>query len=94
MGGKLRSDSPDGFFEALGLPEDGVHHSLLEPMAEIILKDEPKLPAVHKTPKAEQQAQMLEDLVPLYVALINTTGMSALGDSKANIPLKEKRLRE
>ena len=62
-------------------------------MAEIILKDDPKLPAVHRTPRAVRQGELLEDLVPSFAALIKTTGTSALGDAQANVPLKENRLR-
>ena len=62
-------------------------------MAEIILKDDPKLPSVHRTPKAVRQGELLEDLVPSFAALINITGTAALTDAQANVPLKEKRLR-
>ena len=93
VGGQARSDPPDGFFEALGFPEDAGRRAPLWPMAEIILKDDPKLPAVHRTPKAVRQGELLEDLVPSFAALIKTTGTAALGDAQANVPLKEKRLR-
>lgn len=93
VGGQARSDPPNGFFEALGLPEDAGRRALLWPMAEIILKDDPKLPAVHRTSRAVRQGELLEDLVPSFAALIKTTGTAALGDAQANVPLKEKRLR-
>ena len=93
VGGQARFDPPDGFFEALGLPEDAGRRAPLWPMAEIILKDDPKLPAVHRTPRAVRQGELLEDLVPSFAALIKTTGTSALGDAQANVPLKENRLR-
>ncbi len=94
VGGQARFDPPDGFFEALGLPEDAGRRAPLWPMAEIILKDDPKLPAVHRTPRAVRQGELLEDLVPSFAALIKTTGTAALGDAQVNVPLKENRLRE
>ena len=94
VGGKLRMDDPpDGFFEALGLTSNPGRHYLLRPMAEIILQDNPKRPIVGRTPKAVQQSDLLEDLVPSFAALIKTTGKAAQGDAQANVPLKEKRLR-
>ena len=86
-------DPPDGFFEALGLPDDPSRRFLLWPMAEIILKDDPKLPAVHRTPRAVRQSDLLETLVPSFAELIKTTGTAALTDAKANVPLKEKQFR-
>ena len=94
VGGQGRIDPPDGFFETLGLPADAGHRALLWPMAEIILQHDPKLPAVHRRPKAVWQGELLEDLVPSFAALIKATGTAALGDAQANVPLKEKRFRE
>jgi hypothetical protein len=92
VGGQGRLDPPDGFFEALGLPEDADRHGLLSPMAEVILMDDPKLPRVRRTPQAVRQGELLEDLVPSFAALIKTTGSAAIGDAPANVPLKENRL--
>lgn len=91
VGGQARLDTPDGFFEALGLPENAGSRAPFWPMAEIILKDDPKLPVVHRIPKAVRQGELLEDLVPSFATLIKITGMVALGDAQANVPLKEKR---
>ncbi len=93
VGGQARSDPPDGFFEALGLPEDAGRRAALWPMAEIILKDNPKLPAVHRTLRSVRQGELLEDLTPSFAALIKATGTAALGDAQANVPLKVKRFR-
>ena len=93
VGGQARLDPPDGFFETLGLSENADCRAPLRPMAEIILQDDPKLPAVHRTPKAVRQGELIEELVPSFAALIKTTGTAALGDAQANVPLKEKRLR-
>ena len=95
VGGQLRLDPPDGFYEAFGFPEDSRHRDLLlTPMAEILLKDDPKLPAIRRTPKAARQGELLEDLVPSFAILIKATGMAALGDAQTNVPLKEKNFRE
>jgi hypothetical protein len=83
-------DPPDGFFEALGLPDDASRRAPLWPMAEIILKDDPKLPATHRTPRAVRQGELLEDLVPSFATLIKTTGVTTLADAQAKVPLKEK----
>ncbi|HUX02950.1 MAG: hypothetical protein WBD63_03540 [Phycisphaerae bacterium] len=93
VGGQARSDPPDGFFETLGIPKDARIPAPLLPMAEIILQDDPKLPAVRRRAKAVRQGELLEDIVPSFAALIKTTGTAALGDAQANVPLKEKRLR-
>ncbi|MBE3123656.1 MAG: hypothetical protein IMZ65_02505 [Planctomycetes bacterium] len=93
VGGQARSDPPNGFFEALGLPQDARRCVPLWPMAEIILNADPKLPAVHRTPRPVRHGELLEDLVPSFAALIETTGTVALGDAQASVPLKEKRLR-
>ena len=86
-------DPPDGFFKELGIPEEAGRRAQLWPMAEIILTDDPKLPAVRRMPRAVRQGELLADLVPSFAALIKTTGTAALGDAQANVPLKEKRFR-
>ena len=93
VGGQGRLDPPDGFYEALGLAEDDPGSARFSPMAEIILKDDPKLPSVLRTPKAVRRGELLENLVPSFAALIKTTGMAALGDAQINVPLKEKHFR-
>lgn len=93
VGGQARLDPPDGFFEALKLPENVGSRTLFLPMAEIILKEYPKLPLVQRTPKAVRQGELLENLVPTFATLIKITGMAALSDAQANVPLKEKRFR-
>jgi hypothetical protein len=94
QGGRARSDPPDGFFEALGIPDESGHCARLWPVAEIILMDDPKLPQVHRTPQPVRPGELLEELVPSFVSLIEATGTAVLGDADANVPLKEKQLRE
>jgi len=94
VGGQGRLDAPDGFYEALGLAENDPRSARFSPMAEIILKEDPKLPSVLRTSKAVRRGELLEDLVPSFAALINATGRAALGDAQANVPLKENQFRE
>lgn len=94
VGGRARLDPPDGFFEALGLPDDANRRALLRPMAEIILKDDPKLPIIHGTPRTVRQSELLEDLVPSFATLIKTIGVATLADAQAKVPLKETQFRQ
>ena len=93
VGGKARTDPPEGFYESLGLPEAAARRALLWPMAEIILQDDPKSPSHHRTPKAVRCRQLLEDLVPSFAALIRTSGTATLKDAQMSVPLKERKLR-
>ena len=86
-------DPPEGFYEALGIPDDPAKRALFWPMAEIILKDDPKLPTVARTPKPVRNGQLLEDLVPQFADFINKTGGVALQDARSTIPLKEPKFR-
>ncbi|MCH7592025.1 MAG: hypothetical protein IH989_04495 [Planctomycetes bacterium] len=93
VGGMARMDPPDGFYEALGLRKDAASRASFWPMAEIILCNDPKLPAASRTRHAVPDQELLEDLVPSFAALIRTSGATALEDAQANIPLKDTRLR-
>lgn len=94
QGGLSRLDAPVGFFEAIGLLDDGSGRSEYWPMAELILADDPKRPTTDKSRSAITQCELLEDLVPLFAALIKTTGSTALADLLAKVPLREKELRK
>jgi hypothetical protein len=85
VGGLSRDDPPKGFDRNMivGLP----------PMAEIILKDDPKLPALKRTPKPVAKGELLEDLAPLFVKLIDDTGTLAFADTTRGVPLKQRQLR-
>lgn len=93
VGGKARSDPPEGFFEALGVAGDVNSRALLSPMAEIILKSDPKVPAIQRVPTDAAPHQLLEDLMPSFVSLMNGSGQMALEDATANVPLNERRFR-
>ena len=96
MGGMLRSDVPDGFYEALGISkeskgkEDSTIRTLLCPDAEIILKPDAKSPASQRLVSTSRPRDLLEDLVPSFANFINSSGISALADAQANVPLKER----
>jgi hypothetical protein len=93
VGGKARSDPSEGFVETLGVAGDVVSRARLSPMAEIILKSDPKVPAIQRVPTEAAQHQLLEDLVPSFVSLMNGSGQMALEDAMANVPLNERRFR-
>jgi hypothetical protein len=59
-------------------------------MAEIPLKDTPKLPSVQRRCRVNAKGELLENLVPEFAAFINTTGSAAIRDAQANIKLKPK----
>ena len=70
VGGRRRLDTPVGFYESLGIPEessnreDAILHTLLCPEAEIILKPDPKAPSFQRLAQPVGQREVLEDLVP------------------------------
>jgi hypothetical protein len=92
-GGKVRMDPLAGLFEALGLKDDP-HRFAIAPMEEIILIADPKRPPATRgsVPLAEQLS--FEQVVRDFAKLIESTGGEALQDAKANIALKEARLRQ
>lgn len=90
VGGQLRSDPPDRFYEELGIPERAF---FWPPMAEIILQREPKLPRGKRTFSSVRPTELLEALVPSFAALIKNSGAAVLTDAQANVHLKEKQFR-
>ena len=94
VGGKVRSDPPNGFYEALGIAKDARERAVLSPMAEIILKHDPKAPLAQRasTP-SEQRLELLEDFVPSFTSVINESGTAAFEDAQTNVPLNERQFR-
>ena len=93
-GGRMRLDPPEGFYERLGIPDIPAQRALFWPAAEILLKPEPKTPAIlRKVPYPLEQVQLLEDLIARFVSFIDKTGELALLDSTTNIPLNECKFR-
>lgn len=85
VGGQMRSDSPPGFFTALGVQDDDKRKVLLSPHKEIILKNEPKNPKVKFKPVAHEDTEYLERLVPNFQGFLQKSGELALSDSRKNI---------
>jgi hypothetical protein len=86
-GGQSRLDPPKGFFQSLGLDSSSPDRIRYHPMAEIILRDDPKQPLVQRILRTTRPKGLLEDLVPEFADLMRATGEAALADSTDNIPL-------
>ena len=98
-GGQGRWDTPVGFYELLGLPDESsnpehsILRTLLSPAAEIILKSDPKAPSQQRLAPPVGKRDLLEDLVPFFAGFINSSGVAALADAEAKLPLKESQFR-
>ncbi len=86
-------DPPEGFYEALGVPNESAQGAVYWPMAEILLKPDPKTPSVARKPKPRQDLELLERLVPQFVGFMEKTGELALRDASLTIPLNERQFR-
>jgi hypothetical protein len=94
-GGRTRLDPPEGFYEQLGIPDTPAQRAVFWPAAEILLKPEPKRPAIlRKVPYPLEQVQLLDELIARFAIFINKTGELALRDSTTNIRLNECNFRE
>jgi hypothetical protein len=93
VGGRHRTDPPEGFYESLGVPNDASSRALYWPMAEIILQDDPKAPRSSRGQRPREEMQLLETLVPEFRDFMNTTARMALQDARATIQLKEEEFR-
>lgn len=92
-GGQARTDPPEGFYSALGVPNDSAQRAVFWPMAEILLKPDPKTPSVARKPKPRQDLELLERLVPQFSSFTEKTGELALRDANSTIPLNERQFR-
>lgn len=86
-GGRLRSDSPPGFFKALGVRDNDKEKILYHPHEEIILKDKPKNPRGKRIPIERKDFETLEELVPNFQGFLQNSGELALSDSRKNISI-------
>ena len=86
-GGNMRNDPPEGFYEMLGIGSDPTDRSMLKPMAEIILRSDPKTPHVNRISQSKESQLLLEDIVNQFRNFFVITVKSALEDAKRNIPL-------
>jgi hypothetical protein len=95
IGGMTRLDTPNGFFESLGIT-DIFSQAMLRPMAEIILQNEPK---IHRLNANENESStkkhlLLENLATDFCNFINKTGELIYKDSTDNINLKYKEFKK
>jgi hypothetical protein len=94
VGGSTRTDAPNGFFEAMGVKENSVGRGLFQPMAQIILKRDPKLPWGTQKPQPFEESRFLEDLTSDFVSLFNQSTELALADARETIKLNYNELRK
>ena len=87
VGGQARNDPPAGFYEKLGIGDDRTARALLRPMAEILLRPEPKTPPGQRQVATRADFETLEAVGEAFCAFINTSGVEALEDAKSHIAL-------
>jgi hypothetical protein len=85
-GGKIRSDSPHGFSERLGVPEGHPLRSLIAPMQEILIPFRPKLPIEARSSDLADWTQ-LEDVIEDFRRFINEAVCLANSDAQAMLQL-------
>jgi hypothetical protein len=86
-GGRMRTDPPPGFFESLGVGDDKGDQLAISPMAEILLRPKPKIPAQQLHPSDHETKEKLEDLAENFCSFINMCGEKALDDARNRIKL-------
>lgn len=91
VGGQVRTDPPQDLLDQLGIKRGSSEQFVVAPMAEILLKQDPKDTGTIAIP---QQPRTLELLASEFVDFISESGAAALTDAKANIFLNESELRE
>jgi hypothetical protein len=91
IGGMLRSDTPPGFFEEMGIT-DKTMHTVFAPAEEVLLMFDPKLEG-KPLPLRPEDYEKLEDIAPAFCTFINKILKLAANDAKATIELKENKLR-
>lgn len=88
IGGKYRTDAPEGFFESLAIGEDKGLRFNYSPMEEIILMPEPKTPPSKQNPEATYvNFATLEEVAEAFCQFINVSCVKALEDAQNNIKL-------
>jgi hypothetical protein len=86
-GGKARSDPPPGFYESLGIAGNDEMKWMYEPMAEIILRNNPKSAYVDRKPQEVKDFIMLKSIADDFVKFIRESGKLSFQDAKSNIEL-------
>jgi hypothetical protein len=93
-GGKMRDDPPPGYFDRLKIADDPITRATHSPMAEIILRPDPKAPPVGRLPTPRSEQILLEDLVPRFCDFFNESAALANADARATTALAHRELRE
>lgn len=88
-GGQMRNDPPEGFWEAVGDPEDS-RRFFYTPYAEVILIPDPKRPRAKDETIPREDLIKLEELIPGFAAFIDELVSNALEDVIENVPLNPK----
>jgi hypothetical protein len=89
VGGKCSTAPPLGFFESIGIdPKNSSQTTLFQPMEEIIIAKDPKIPKKNRTPQPLDGRILLETLIPEFQEFAEKTGDLALSDAKTHIKLK------
>ncbi len=86
-GGMSRLDPPPGFYEALGIGDDRAEQSMYWPMAEIILRKNPKSVRGGRRPQEAADSVLLETVASDFCLFINKSGECAFQDAEAHIKL-------
>lgn len=94
VGGRMRLDTPTGFYESLGTPDDPSFRAQFWPMAEIILQNNPKIPWVEKISQPAEGRILLETLAAEFVDFIHDTGDTAFNEAKAKIVIPEQSFKQ
>lgn len=86
-GGMSRLDPPEGFYEALGIGDDPAEQSIYWPMAEIILRQNPKATRASRKSQNAENSILLESVAGDFCQFINRSGELLFQDAKAHIKL-------
>ena len=87
QGGRHRADPPSGFYEALEIENVPDAQFRFWPMAEIILRPEPKTPLSKRKPVAQGSVKKLETVAETFCEFINTSCLKAFDDARKHITL-------
>lgn len=87
-GGMMQRDPPTGLYEALKVQNDLIKKTLLPPMAEILLRSDPKTPRVNRIATEYEDRVILEDIVNGFCTFINESCVLARDDARNRIKLK------
>ncbi len=93
-GGKFRDDPPPGFYEGLGVADDTVRMIQFQPMAEIILRPDPKRPRVERPLASVKDRLPLETIAEQFCEFMNESAGRALADARATIQLPQPSFKE